>query len=391
MAIDWAKEYQPFTDDWNNKRNNIVHAERSNEVLTSSDPYILWFRRHTLLVLSDPSDIALFIYQGIGGSLEGLAHRRDRLDFRHFGEDPSMAVDITATSVLHMNMPSSEPSVPPLHPTPCHAHQSDPFDMEHFGDGPSMGLPCHGPSTAMPTPHFDPIECTQYISQSSPDRDPLMSEHTSAYHGHILEPSWSPPPYRTEVGSPVTSLAPLSTACLSNMMPSSSTLTTRDHLIVHSSLTPPQANVDETMAPSSPMLHLTLSELHDPLITHDFHIEGDGEGQVHAPTRGTGRGRGRGSRRGQGRGVSRGRGRAIDHDSSAVDAEVSQISAVCEGLPAVVSNICTATIGDRQPPSEEASEGVVRATPLDIQRVYSKRPRRQTHGRGCGAGGKLAH
>ncbi|KAL7200048.1 hypothetical protein ACSBR2_022203 [Camellia fascicularis] len=60
-------------------------------------------------------------------------------------------------------------------------------------------------------------------------------------------------------------------------------------------------------------------------------------------------------------------------------------------IPAVVSNICTATIGDGLPPSKEAGEGVVRAAPLDIQRVYSKRPRRQTHRRGCGIGGKLAH
>ncbi|GMQ01967.1 hypothetical protein CsSME_00048407 [Camellia sinensis var. sinensis] len=143
MAIDWAKEYQTFTDDWNNQRNSIVHAERSNEVRTSSDPFILWFRRHTHLVLSNPSNIAALGYQGIRGSLEGLAHRRDRLDFEHFSEDPSMAVDIIATLVPHMNMPSSEPSVPPLHPTPCHAHRSDPFDVEHFGEGPSIaGTSC---------------------------------------------------------------------------------------------------------------------------------------------------------------------------------------------------------------------------------------------------------
>ncbi|KAL7200047.1 hypothetical protein ACSBR2_022202 [Camellia fascicularis] len=313
MTIDWAKEYQTFTDDWNNQRNSIVHTERSNEVRTSSDPFILWFRRHTHLVLSNPNDIAAFGYQGIGGSLEGLvcrvarayhladsahiicdgtdaldaiaeirellhdglqqAHRRDRLDFEHFSEDPSMAVDITATLVPHMNMPSSEPSVPPLHPTPCHAHRSDPFDVEHFGEGPSVGLARHAPSTAMPTLHFDPIESTHYISQSFPERDPLMSEHTSTHHGHILEPSWSPPPYRTEVGSLVTPLAPLSTACLSNMMPSSSTLTTPDHLTVPSSLMPPQINVDETMARLSPTPHITLSQLDDLPITYDFHIE----------------------------------------------------------------------------------------------------------------------
>ncbi|KAI8021447.1 hypothetical protein LOK49_LG03G00523, partial [Camellia lanceoleosa] len=155
MAIDWAKEYQTFIGEWNNRRNTIVHAERRNEVLTSLDPYMLWFRRHTCLVLSNPSDIAAFGYQGVGGSLEGLvrrvvrayhmadaahitrdgregldaiaeirellydglqqAHRRDRLDFGHFGEDPYMGVDITVTSISHPNMPSIEPSTSCLH------------------------------------------------------------------------------------------------------------------------------------------------------------------------------------------------------------------------------------------------------------------------------------
>ncbi|KAI7979648.1 hypothetical protein LOK49_Contig285G00002, partial [Camellia lanceoleosa] len=211
MATDWAKEYQTFIGEWNNRRNTIVHAERSNEVLTSSDPYMLWFRRHTRLVLSNPSDIAPFGYQGVGGSLEGLvrrvarayhmadaahntrdareksdviaemrellydglqqAHRRDRLDFGHFGEDPYMGVDITGTSMPHPNMPSSEPStsMPPPHPTARHAHQSDYFDMEHFGEGPSMGLSPHGPFTAAHTPQTSPPEYTTYTSQFAPE------------------------------------------------------------------------------------------------------------------------------------------------------------------------------------------------------------------------------
>ncbi|KAL7217478.1 hypothetical protein ACSBR2_010850 [Camellia fascicularis] len=97
MAIDWAKEYQTFTDDWNNRRNNIIHAKRSNEVLTSSDPYILWFRRHTRLVLSNPSDITAFGYQGIGGSLKGLVRRVARAyhlaDLAHITRDGSDALD----------------------------------------------------------------------------------------------------------------------------------------------------------------------------------------------------------------------------------------------------------------------------------------------------------
>ncbi|KAI7992516.1 putative beta-1,3-galactosyltransferase 12 [Camellia lanceoleosa] len=83
--------------------------------------------------------------------------------------------------------------MPPPHLTPRHAHQSDNFDMEHFGEGPSMGLSPHGPSIAMHTPQTSPLEYTNYTSQFAPEVDPLMSEHISAHHGHILDPSWSPP------------------------------------------------------------------------------------------------------------------------------------------------------------------------------------------------------
>ncbi|KAI7990633.1 Kinesin-like protein KIN-14E [Camellia lanceoleosa] len=190
--------------------------------------------------------------------------------------------------------------------------------MEHFGEGPSMGLSPHGPFTAMHTPQTSPPECTNYTSQFAPKVDPLMSEHTSTHHGHILDPSWSPPPYRTAVGTPVTPLAPLSTTCLSTMIPSASTLTAPDPLTVPSSPT----------LPSSPTPHIPFTYHVDPLITHDFHIDGEGEGQVHAPSRGTGRGRGCGSRRGvsRGRGRERGRCQAIDHDNNAANDSVSQLS-----------------------------------------------------------------
>ncbi|XP_028079460.1 uncharacterized protein LOC114281219 [Camellia sinensis] len=284
------------------------------------------------------AEIRELLYDGLQ-----QAHRRDRLDFGHFGEDPYMGVDITVTSMPHPNMPSIKPStsmpstsMPPPHPTARHAHQSDYFNMEHFGERPSMGLSPHGPSAAMHTQQTSPPECTNYTSQFATQVDPLMSEHTSTHHGHILDPSWSPPLYRTAVGTPVTLLAPLSTTCLFTMIPSASTLTTPDPFTVPSSPTPP----------SFPTPHMTFTYHVDPLITHDLHIDGEGEGQVHAPTRGTGRGRGCGGRRGVSRGRGRGRRQAIDHDNNAADDGVSQLSAVCEGVPEVVSNDCTAAIGD---------------------------------------------
>ncbi|KAI8018852.1 Mediator of RNA polymerase II transcription subunit 14 [Camellia lanceoleosa] len=60
--------------------------------------------------------------------------------------------------------------------------------MEHFGEGPSMGLSPHGPFTAAHTPQTSPLEYTTYTSQFAPEVDPLMSDHTSTHHGHILDP-----------------------------------------------------------------------------------------------------------------------------------------------------------------------------------------------------------
>ncbi|GMP69404.1 hypothetical protein CsSME_00028684 [Camellia sinensis var. sinensis] len=51
------------------------------------------------------------------------------------------------------------------------------------------------------------------------------------------------------------------------------------------------------------------------------------------------------------------------------DDGVSQLSVVCEGVPEVVSNDYTATIGDVQPASTEAGEGVVRTAAQDILRI----------------------
>ncbi|GMQ09089.1 hypothetical protein CsSME_00052572 [Camellia sinensis var. sinensis] len=110
------------------------------------------------------------------------------------------------------------------------------------------------------------------------------------------------------------------------------------------------------MVASSPIPHINFSYHTDPLITQDFYIEGGGEGQVYAPTRGIGKGRGHGDCQ------------AIDHDSSAPNKGVSQLSAVSQALPDVVSNISIAPIGDGQPPSPQAEEEIVCAATQDIQR-----------------------
>ncbi|THG10516.1 hypothetical protein TEA_015463 [Camellia sinensis var. sinensis] len=163
------------------------------------------------------------------------AQRRDQLDFDHFGEDPSIGVDIIAISVPSTNIPSTESStsMPSLHLTPRHAHQFDHFDVEHFGKGPSMGLSPHVPFTVMSTPQTSPPQRTHYISQPSPELYPLMSNILS----HIMTIYWTPPGHHPHIGQ---------------------------------------------------------SYHADPLITQDFHIEGKGEGQVYAPTRRPGHGSRRG-------------------------------------------------------------------------------------------------
>ncbi|KAL7233872.1 hypothetical protein ACSBR1_017473 [Camellia fascicularis] len=153
-----------YIKQWDARRDTIVQADWSDDVLPSSDPYMLWYRRHTRLLVGNPSHLSESGYQGVGPSLEALhAHRGDRLHFGHYGVHSAAAAP--DTSVLSTSVPStSSPAI-------------------------------SGPWTSVTPPHAIP-----YISLDSLHIHP--TQHTGIHY--VADPDWTPPRYMHEVVTPST-------------------------------------------------------------------------------------------------------------------------------------------------------------------------------------------
>ncbi|KAL7221506.1 hypothetical protein ACSBR1_023458 [Camellia fascicularis] len=165
-GTDWSMFHMRYIQLWDARRDNIVQADWCDEVLPSSDPYMLWYRRHTHLLVSNPSHLSESGYQGVGPSLEKLAvragrsyhlvkdalfrrngqhamqalaeirellyegiqhaHRVDRLYFGHYSVHSAAAApdtSVPSTSVLSTSAPATAgpwTSVTPPHVTTCH-------------------------------------------------------------------------------------------------------------------------------------------------------------------------------------------------------------------------------------------------------------------------------
>ncbi|XP_028061205.1 serine/threonine-protein phosphatase 7 long form homolog [Camellia sinensis] len=72
VGTDWSVHHIRYIQLWDARRDSIVQADWSDGVLPSPDPYILWYRRHTHLLVGNPSHLSEFGYQGVGPSLEAL-------------------------------------------------------------------------------------------------------------------------------------------------------------------------------------------------------------------------------------------------------------------------------------------------------------------------------
>ncbi|KAL7181111.1 hypothetical protein ACSBR1_040051 [Camellia fascicularis] len=147
---------------WDARRDSIVQADWSDEVLSFSDPYMLWYRRHTRLLVGNPSHLSESGYQGVGPSLEALAvaeirdllyeaiqhaHRGDRLHFGYYGVHSAAAAP--DTSVSSTSAPTTS-----------------------------------GPWTLVTPPHTTP-----YISPDSLHVHPI--QHTDI--PDVADPDWTPP------------------------------------------------------------------------------------------------------------------------------------------------------------------------------------------------------
>ncbi|GMP46611.1 hypothetical protein CsSME_00014692 [Camellia sinensis var. sinensis] len=156
-------------------------ANWSDEVLPSSDPYMLWYQRHTRLLVGNPSHLSESGYHGVGPSLEALVmvaagrsyhlaedaiFRRNgqhalqrsetyyRLHFGHYGVHSAVAAP--DTSVPPMSVPST----------------SAPATSSHW--------------TSVTPPHVTP-----YISPDSLHVHP--TQHTGI--PYVVDPDWTPPRY----------------------------------------------------------------------------------------------------------------------------------------------------------------------------------------------------
>ncbi|KAL7174336.1 hypothetical protein ACSBR2_033574 [Camellia fascicularis] len=165
-GTDWSVHHMQYIQLWDARCDSIVQADWSDGVLPSLDPYMLWYRQHTHLLVGNLSHLSEAGYQGVGPSLEALvtiihAHRVDHLHFGDYGVH-------SAATAPDTSVPST--SVPP-----------------------TSAPPTAGPWISVTPPHYTP-----YISPDSP-------------HVHLIQhadPDWTPPRFMHDVVTLPTQLPP---------------------------------------------------------------------------------------------------------------------------------------------------------------------------------------
>ncbi|KAL7258973.1 hypothetical protein ACSBR1_004971 [Camellia fascicularis] len=219
---------------WDARRDSIVQADWSEGVLPSPDPYMLWYRRHTHLLVGNPSHLSAAGYQGVGPSLEALVVRAGRS--YHLAEDAIFRRD------GQLGLQALAEIRELLYEGIQHAHR---VDRLHFGDyglhsaaaapdtsGPSTSAPLTsappiaGPSTSVTPPHYTP-----YISPDSPYVHPTQ---------HV-DLDWTPPRFMHDVVSPPTQLPPafLGTTSTAPMSTHDAVLTDISHVDDEAHIEPP--------------------------------------------------------------------------------------------------------------------------------------------------------
>ncbi|KAL7174263.1 hypothetical protein ACSBR2_033507 [Camellia fascicularis] len=233
-GTDWSVHHMRYIQLWDARRDSIVQADWSDGVLPSPDPYMLWYRRHTHLLVGNPSHISAAGYQRVGPSLEALVVRVGRS--YHLAEDAIFRRD----GPLGLQALAEIREL--LYEGIQHAHR---VDRLHFGDyglhsaaaapdtsGPSTSVPptsappIAGPSTSVTPPHYTP-----YISPDSPYVHPTQ---------HV-DPDWTPPRFMHDVVTPPTQLPPafLGTTSTAPMSAHDAVLTDISHVDDEAHIEPP--------------------------------------------------------------------------------------------------------------------------------------------------------
>ncbi|GMP89353.1 hypothetical protein CsSME_00040973 [Camellia sinensis var. sinensis] len=169
-------------------------ADWSDEVLLSFDPYIVWYRRHTRLLVGNPSHLSESRYQGVGPYLETLVvgagksyHLAKDALFRRDGQHALQAVakirDLLYESIQH-------------------AHWGDRLHFGYYSvhsvaaapdtSVPSTSVPStSAPAISTPWTSVTPPHATPYISPDSLHIHP--TQHTGI--PYVADPDWTPPRY----------------------------------------------------------------------------------------------------------------------------------------------------------------------------------------------------
>ncbi|KAL7234928.1 hypothetical protein ACSBR1_018405 [Camellia fascicularis] len=217
-GTDWHLFYMPYIQLWDAHRDSIVQADYSDEVIPSSDPYMLWYRRHTHLLVENPSHVSESGYQGVGPYLEALVagvgrpfHLAEDAHLRRDGQHALQAV-AEIRELLYQAFQL--------------AHREDRLHYGHYGvhtsaaapdtSAPSTSAPStSAPATSAPSTSVTPPHTTPYISADS--LDVLPTQYTGI--PYVPDPDWTPPRYMHDVIAPPTQLSP----------PDSSTATMSTH------------------------------------------------------------------------------------------------------------------------------------------------------------------
>lgn len=69
---DWAHHHRQFVDMWSERCARVVSGPPIDGPVDLNDPYMVWYRRITRLLIGNPATRPNTGYQGVGGALETM-------------------------------------------------------------------------------------------------------------------------------------------------------------------------------------------------------------------------------------------------------------------------------------------------------------------------------
>ncbi|XP_047982231.1 uncharacterized protein LOC125223231 isoform X2 [Salvia hispanica] len=79
---DWAHHHRQFVDMWAERRARVICGPPIDGPMDQSDPYMMWYRRITRLLIGNPATRPNTGYQGVGGAMEAMAQSLQKIYHR---------------------------------------------------------------------------------------------------------------------------------------------------------------------------------------------------------------------------------------------------------------------------------------------------------------------